>query len=248
MKIFLLLKRKQQNMMLLEAWLIELGLEKYLPVLVQNDIDLQVLLTLSDADFEKLGFPLGHRRKIMAASARIGDALAPVVASLDNIRDTLPQVERRQATVLFADLAGSTAISGVLDPEDMSTLLRNFQERCAKIIESHDGYVAKYMGDGILAYFGFPVAYENAAEYAIRAGLEIAREVAKMQRPDQQFLAARVGIATGLVVVGEIIGDGASQERNIVGNTPNLAARLQALAEPGWVLVSSSTERLAGRF
>jgi len=235
-------------MMLLEAWLIELGMEKYLPVLVQNDIDLQVLPTLSDADFEKLGLSLGHRRKIMAASARIGDALAPVVASLDNIRDTLPQVERRQVTVLFADLVGSTAISGVLDPEDMSTLLRNFQERCAKIIESHDGYVAKYMGDGILAYFGFPVAYENAAEYAIRAGLEIAREVAKMQRPDQEFLAARVGIATGLVVVGEIIGAGASQERNIVGNTPNLAARLQALAEPGWVLVSSSTERLAGRF
>lgn len=236
----------------LETWLAELGLGKYASLFVENDIDLDVLPSLSDADLESLGLSLGHRRKLLAAAARL--SVAEITASTptvntSNVDDGTQQVERRHVTVMFTDLVGSTALSSVLDPEDMSTLLRNFQERCAGIIASHDGYVAKYLGDGVLAYFGFPIAHEHAAEHAIRAGLEIAREVAKMQRPDQQRpLATRVGISSGLVVIGEIIGTGASQERSIVGDTPNLAARLQALAEPGWVLTSGATHRLAGRF
>lgn len=233
----------------LENWLAELGLGKYFSVFVEHDIDLEVLPNLTDSDLESLGLSLGHRRKLLAAVARLGSAEIPATVKTGDLVDGAQLVERRQVTVLFTDLVGSTAMSSVLDPEDMSTLLRSFQERCTGIIERHDGYVAKYLGDGVLAYFGFPVAHEHAAEQAIRAGLDIAHEVAKMQRPDeQQPLATRVGISTGLVVVGEIIGRDFSQERSIVGDTPNLAARLQALAEPGWVLTSGATQRLAGHF
>jgi class 3 adenylate cyclase len=147
--------------------------------------------------------------------------------------------------VLFCDLAGSTELSARLDPEDMSSVIRAYQGSCAEAIRHWDGHVAKYMGDGVLAYFGWPQAHEDDAERAIRTGLALVRTVAALQvaaRP----LAARVGIATGLVVVGDLIGEGAAQEETVVGETPNLAARLQALAQPSGVVISQATRRLVG--
>jgi class 3 adenylate cyclase len=148
--------------------------------------------------------------------------------------------------VLFVDLVGSTALSGQLDPEDMGRAIGAYQRCCAEAVARWDGHVAKYMGDGVLAYFGWPQAHEDEAERAVRAGLAIARAVGQLSHPGGERLAARVGIATGLVMVGELIGEGAAQERTVVGETPNLAARLQALAAPGSVAISQATRRLVG--
>jgi predicted ATPase/class 3 adenylate cyclase len=232
----------------LDTWLAELGLEKYCQVFAENDIELGVLPDLTDGDLANLGLSLGHRRKLMAAAARLRPRGGVFNSPATGAEDALQQVERRQVTVLFTDLVGSTALSTELDPEDLSALLREFQDRCARAIARHEGFLARYLGDGVLAYFGFPAAHEHDAERAVRAGLDILREVAQIKVPGRKPLETRVGIATGLVVVGEIIGEGASQEHSIVGETPNLAARLQALAEPGWVVIGAATERLAGRF
>ena len=154
--------------------------------------------------------------------------------------------ERRQLTVLFCDLVGSTELSAVLDPEDMRAVIGAYQSCCAAVVERFEGHVAKYMGDGVLAYFGYPRAHEADPERAVRAGLELVEAVGALTpRPDLR-LAARIGIATGLVVVGDLIGDGSAKEEAVVGETPNLAARLQALAEPGNVVVSPRTRRLIG--
>jgi class 3 adenylate cyclase len=154
--------------------------------------------------------------------------------------------ERRQVTVLFCDLIGSTALACSVDPELLSALIRRYQDLCAGAIGRFGGFVAKFMGDGVLAYFGFPRALEDAAERAVRAALAIGAEVGCIERPGGTRLQTRMGIATGLVVVGEIVGTGSAQERTIVGETPNLAARLQALAEPDTVLVSETTRNLLG--
>src|ERR1700733_13576980 len=210
------------KMSLLDTWLDELGLANCAKVLAENDIDLDVLPDLTDRDLESLGISLGHRRKLMAAAARLpgsADAAEPSPAGASAVSQ---QVERRQVTVLFTDLVGSTALSVELDPEDMSALLREYQGRCAVAIARHQGFLARYLGDGVLAYFGFPFAHEHDAEHGIRPGLDILHEVAQIQRPGGKPLETRVGIATGLVVVGELIGEGASQEHNIVGGTPNL--------------------------
>ena len=148
--------------------------------------------------------------------------------------------------MLFSDLVGSTALATALDPEDMSQLIRRYQDACAGAVARFDGYIAKFMGDGVLAYFGYPHAHEDAAERSVRASLAIIDAVRQIERPDGPRLETRVGIATGLVVVGDIVGTGAAREESIVGETPNLAARLQTLAEPNTVLVSESTYRLLG--
>jgi class 3 adenylate cyclase/ABC-type lipoprotein export system ATPase subunit len=155
------------------------------------------------------------------------------------------QVERRHVTVVFTDLAGSTALATELDPEDLDKLLRRYREACTAVIAKFDGYVAQYLGDGVLAYFGYPQAQEHAAELAIRSALDIVAAVERLQRPDGLPLRARVGVATGLVV-GET--GGAEREQTVVGDTPNLAARLQALAAPGSVLVGPTTRQLTGDF
>ena len=147
---------------------------------------------------------------------------------------------------MFVDLVGSTELAARLDPEDMGAVMRAYQERCAEVVERWDGHVAKYMGDGVLAYFGWPQAHEDEAERAVRAGLALIDALARLETPAGEPLAARVGIATGLVMVGELIGEGAAQEQAVVGETPNLAARLQALAEPGSVVISQATRRLVG--
>src|SRR5262245_28386381 len=154
--------------------------------------------------------------------------------------------ERRQLTVLFCDLVGSTALSTRLDPEDMGRVIRAYQSTCTDEVGRWGGHIAKYMGDGVLAYFGWPHAHEDEAERAVRAGLAIVNTVAGLETPVNAPLAARVGIATGLVMVGELIGQGAAQEQTVVGETPNLSARLQALAEPGSVVISQATRRLVG--
>ena len=156
--------------------------------------------------------------------------------------------ERRQLTVLFCDLVGSTALAARLDPEDLRDVMRAYQARCAEVIERFEGHVAKYLGDGVLAYFGWPQAHEDDAERAVRAGLAAGRGggSARARMPGARLRARGVGIATGLVVVGDLIGEGAAQEEAVVGETPNLAARLQALAAPGSVVISQATRRLLG--
>ena len=157
-----------------------------------------------------------------------------------------PQAERRQLTVMFVDLVGSTALSARLDPEEMREVLRAYQNTVTGEIARFDGHVAKLMGDGVLAYFGWPRAHEDDAERAVRAGLAIVEAVGRLSTPAGEPLAARVGIATGLVVVGDLVGEGAAREEAVVGETPNLAARLQEAAAPGAVVVADGTRRLLG--
>ena len=172
-----------------------------------------------------------------------GAAAAPVATPAGPARS---EGERRQLTVLFCDLVDSTALSAVLDPEDMRAVITAYQSCCAAVVERFEGHLAKYMGDGVLAYFGYPQAHEGDPERAVRAGLELIEAIAALApRPDLR-LEARIGIATGLVVVGDLIGDGSAKEQAVVGETPNLAARLQALAEPGSVVISPRTRRLIG--
>jgi class 3 adenylate cyclase len=224
------------------AWLRELGLERFERAFREGEIDAEVLPELTDADLKELGVPLGPRKKLLKAIAVLGGGAEPLTA-----RDRRPtEAERRQLTVLFCDLVGSTAISARLDPEDMREVITAYQNCCAGLVNQFDGHVAKFMGDSVLAYFGYPQAHEDDAERAVRAGLELARAVERLTTPDGQTLATRVGIDTGLVVVGDLIGEGAAQEEAVVGDTPNRAARLQAAAEPGAVLISVNTKRLLG--
>ena len=147
---------------------------------------------------------------------------------------------------MFCELVGSTALSGRLDPEDLRGIIGAYHGCCTELIERNGGFVAKYMGDGVLAYFGYPRAHEHDAERAVRAGLGLVETVPRLATSAGSPLQVRVGIATGLVVVGDLIGAGSAQEQAVVGETPNLAARLQALAEPGAVVIASSTRRLTG--
>ena len=228
------------------AWLRGLGLGQYEGTFRDSEIEADVLPELTEADLEKLGLPLGPRKRILKAIANLGNA--DKAAAAPGLGRAAPEdaAERRQLTVMFCDLAGSTALSARLDPEDMRQVIRTYQDACSGVVARYDGFVAKFMGDGILAYFGFPHAHEDDAERAVRAGLEIAGVVGALQTPATDKLQVRIGIATGLVVVGDLVGKGAAQEQAVVGDTPNLAARLQALAEPDSVVVSGVTRRLLG--
>ena len=212
----------------------------------ENDIDAEVLSDLTDGDLEKIGVSLGHRRRLLKAVAALAGPAAAPPAAATPIPPVADAAERRQLTVMFCDLVGSTALSARLDPEDMRQVIRAYQDACSGAIARYDGFVAKFMGDGVLAYFGFPRAHEEDAERAVRAGLDIAAVVAKLETPANENLKVRVGIATGIVVVGDLVGQGSAQEQAVVGETPNLAARLQALAEPGAVVIAESTRRLVG--
>jgi class 3 adenylate cyclase/tetratricopeptide (TPR) repeat protein len=233
------------------SWLQSLGLGQYEAAFHENKIDGKVLPNLTADDLKELGVAIvGHRRTMLTAITEMAGsstAPAPITKPPPTVAP-LPaaDAERRQVTVLFCDLVGSTALSATIDPEHLGALIRRYQDAAAGAIARFDGFLAKFMGDGILAYFGFPRAYEDAAERAVRAALGIRSEIGRIALPDGTPLSARIGIATGLVVVGEIIGTGASQERSIVGETPNLAARLQALAEPGATLISEATQNLIG--
>jgi class 3 adenylate cyclase/tetratricopeptide (TPR) repeat protein len=229
-------------------WLKELGMSQYARHFAENDIDLTLLRDLTDQDLEKIGVAsLGHRRKMLRAIGELAGAAAaiphPAVATEPKTQDA---AERRQLTVMFCDLVGSTALSARLDPEDMREIVGAYHRSCAEQIAKAGGFVAKYMGDGVLAYFGYPQAHEHDAERAVLAGLTLIEAVPKLTIAASTALQVRIGIATGLVVVGDLIGSGEAQERGIVGETPNLAARLQALAEPNTVVIADGTRRLLG--
>ena len=229
------------------GWLRRLGLGQYEPVFRENQIDSEVLSELTENDLEKLGLPLGHRKRLLKAIAALA-ATTPSTVGLSTSPEPAPReaAERRQLTVMFCDLVGSTALSARLDPEDMREIIGAYHRCCAEQITKAGGFVAKYMGDGVLAYFGYPQAHEDDAERAVRSALSLVEAVQRLHAGHHATLAVRIGIATGLVVVGDLIGSGEAQERGIVGETPNLAARLQAFAAPGQVVISSSTRRLTG--
>ena len=229
----------------LAHWLEKLGMSEYAERFAENKIDVSVLPHLTDQDLKDIGVALGHRRKILAAIAEFASAAPavakPVLAAEPKTRDS---AERRQVTVLFSDLVGSTALSARMDPEDLREVISGYQKCVAQTVQRFGGFVAKYMGDGVLVYFGYPQAHEDDAERAVRAGLELIAAVTALASPAS--LQTRVGIATGLVVVGDLIGSGEAQERGIVGETPNLAARLQGIAEPNTVVIAESTRKLLG--
>jgi class 3 adenylate cyclase/predicted ATPase len=229
------------------AWLQSLGLEQYEAVFRANAVDAEVLPELGEADLEKLGVLLGHRKKLLKALAALHDDRQSNPADQPSKgTSAAPEAERRQLTVMFCDLVSSTALAARLDPEEMHEIIRAYQNAVTGEIARFEGHVAKFMGDGVLAYFGWPKAHEDEAERAVRAGLAIAEAVASMPSPGGTPLSVRVGVATGLVVVGDLIGRDEARERVVVGETPNLAARLQGLASPGAVVVSETTRRLLG--
>src|SRR5438034_8814330 len=226
-------------------WLEKLGLSEYGQRFADNAIELSVIRDLTEQDLKDLGVLLGHRRKILRAIAELdGVAPAPIERATEpTLRD---EAERRHLTVMICDLVGSTALSARLDPEDMRTVMDAYHAACARITRTYDGFLAEFRGDGILAYFGYPVAHEDDAERTVRAGLDIIAAVARLETRAAEPLAVRIGIATGLVVIGDLSREGALREHAVVGETPNLAARLQALAEPGTIAVAASTRRLLG--
>jgi class 3 adenylate cyclase/predicted ATPase len=226
------------------GWLKKIGLEQYAQLFAENGIDFSVLPDLTDQDLEKLGVLLGHRRKMLRAIAELEASASFDKAPLESARPD--DIERRHLTVMFCDLVGSTELSARLDPEDLRTVVKAYHRCCAELIAKSGGFVAKYMGDGVLAYYGYPEAHEEDAERAVRAGLAVIEAVAKLDTDARSALRVRVGIATGLVVVGERLGEGVSQEQAVVGETPNLAARLQSLAQPGTVMIDDATHRLLG--
>lgn len=224
----------------IHSWLASLGLEQYAAAFAAQSVDLDVLLDLSDADLTQLGIPLGHRRKLLRAIASI--RAAGEDATRDPAAVSVP--ERRYLTVMFCDLVGSTALSRQLDPEDLRPIIRAYQDCCAGLVARLDGFICRYIGDGILIYFGYPRAHEDDAERAVRASLEIVQSVGRLTVSGDMKLQVRIGITTGLVVVGELIGSGVSQEVAAIGDAPNIAARLQSMARPDSIVVDDTTRTL----
>ena len=229
------------------VWLRGLGLSRYEAAFRDNSIGPDIVPDLTGDDLEKLSVTLGDRKRLLKAIASLcATETAAKPAGHSFGPSPTDAAERRQLTVMFCDLVGSTALSKRLDPEDMREVIRAYRDACSGAIARYDGFVAKFMGDGILAYFGFPRAHEDDAARAVHAGLEIAEVVASLETRAREKLGVRVGIATGLVVVGDVVGQGPAQEQAVVGDTPNLAARLQGLAEAGGVVIAAVTRRLIG--
>jgi class 3 adenylate cyclase/predicted ATPase len=231
------------------GWLRSLGLDQYEATFRENAIEAAVLPSLTAADLKELGVgPLGHRRRLLNAIAALHAEASAKTPSADvnsgRSGPLLDTGERRQVTVMFSDLVGSTAMSVRMDPEDLREVISSYQKCVADTVRRFDGFVAKYMGDGVLIYFGYPKANEDDAERAVGAALELVAAVGVIACSVP--LQTRIGIATGLVVVGDLIGSGVAQERGIVGETPNLAARLQGLADPNMVVIAEGTRRLIG--
>ena len=229
------------------GWLRGLGLEQYEAAFRENAIEFDVLPELTDLHLKDLGVSLGHRLKMLRAIRELaGEAFVkaqPTVVAEPKPHDA---AERRQLTVMFCDLVGSTALSARLDPEDMRDVIGAYHRCCEELLARNGGFIAKYMGDGVLAYFGYPQAHEDDAERAVRAGLALVEATPKLETEAGCSLHVRIGIATGVVVVGDLIGSGEAQERGVVGETPNLAARLQGIAGPDMVVIAEGTRRLLG--
>ena len=226
------------------AWLEKLGMSEYAGRFAENRIDFSALRDLTDQDLRDLGVVLGDRRKLLRAIGELSGADHKATSGTS----VSPQgnAERRQLTIMFCDLVGSTALSAQFDPEDLREIIGVYHRCCAAIVERNGGFVAKYMGDGVLVYFGYPQAHEDNAERAVLTGLALVEAVPKLVTSAGSALQVRIGIATGLVVVGDLIGSGEAQERSVVGETPNLAARLQSVAEAGMVVFDDGTRRLLG--
>ena len=229
----------------IREWLASLGLSEYTDTFIENRIDLPILPDLTDQDLKDLGVLLGDRRRILRAIAELARTTS-ATPQLTGTPESKPreEAERRQVTVMFADLVGSTALSVSMDPEDLREVISAYQKCVADTVRHFGGFVARYLGDGVKVYFGYPEAHEDDAERAVRAGLELTAAVAELK--PRAFHQVRVGIATGLVVVGHLIPAGESEERGIVGETPNLASRLQGIAEPNMVVIAEGTRRLLG--
>src|SRR6516225_7033548 len=231
------------------GWLRGLGLEQYEAAFRENEISEKVLPNLTAEDLKDLGVGMvGHRRMLLDAIAALrAPASAPTPLSEDPAAtDKAAQdtAERRQITVMFSDLVGSTALSARMDPEDLREVISAYQRCVAETVGRFGGFVAKYMGDGVLIYFGYPAAHEDDAERAVRAGLALIDAVGALAAPEP--LQVRIGVATGMVVVGNLVGSDDGQEHDVVGETPNLAARLQGIAEPNTVIIAEATRRLLG--
>src|SRR5262249_21963174 len=227
------------------GWLRSLGLGRYEALFRASEIDADILPELTEVDLEKLGAPLGRRTRLLSATSGRAAAETPAAPSASIGARPQRAAERRQLTVMFCDLVGSTALSARFDPEELREEIRAYQNTVSSVVARYDGFVAKFMGDGVLVYFGYPRAHEDDAERAVRAGLEIEAALASLATRGTEPLAARIGIATGLVV-GDLVGEGSAQEQAVVGETPNLAARLQAVAEPGQIVLAGVTRRLIG--
>ena len=239
------------------SWLTDLGLERHVETFRDNAIEMDVVADLTERDLADLGLPLGDRKRVMRGLAALSDnAVARIAAPTVTPEPAMPEpakpgvqaeAERRHLTVMFVDLVGSTRIASELDPEEMRDLLRTYQNVVAGEVSRFDGYVAKFMGDGVLCYFGFPTANEDDAERAVYAGQAIVRAVSRIALPNGETAQVRIGIASGVVVVGELIGEDEARERDVIGETPNIAARLQSVAEPGQVVIADTTNQLVTR-
>src|ERR1700760_2257607 len=221
----------------LADWLRALGLERYVTVFEEHEIDAETVKHLTEEDLKEMGLPVGPRRKILASRS---------TAIVTDTSVKSHAAERRHLTVMFVDLVGSTNLSTRIDPEILNELLKAYKSAVAAEITIFNGTVAKYLGDGVLAYFGWPEAHEDAAESSLRAAFAILKSVARLTDPQGVPLQCRIGIATGLVVVGEVSGTGTAREDSVAGETLNLAARLQSLADPDGIVIADSTYRVAG--
>ncbi len=252
----------------LSAWLAEIGLAEYASAFIDNHIDFEVLVALTGDDLREIGVAsVGHRRRLLEAIARLSaphsaaapeEPIATIVAATggsitsahrQDVAQAAPTVQRRQITVMFCDLVGSTALSATVDPEDLREYLTSYRALLSRTIEQHQGWIAQFLGDGIMAYFGYPQARDYDTERAVRAALDIIRQVAQLPPFGDQQPQVRIGIATGITVVGKPFSTGDNTEENAIGETPNLAARAQAVAEPDTVVIAHSTQlRIADFF
>ena len=241
----------------IRQWLEGVGLERYAEAFEENEVTLDLARDLTDTDLEKLGVAiLGHRKTLLRAIDKLGEPQPQAeaepgesAAALDQAgappqTEGVREAERRQLTVMFCDLVGSTALSERMDPEELRGVMQAYRKACSDVIGRYDGHVAQYLGDGVMVYFGWPTAHEDDAGRAVRAGLDIVEAVAALEA--EAALAVRVGIATGLVVVGESGADEGADAKLAVGETPNIAARIQGLAESGTVAIAQNTRRLLG--
>ena len=231
-------------------WLEQHGLGKYAEVFAENELTLAIIPELTENDLRELGLPMGPRKQLLKAVAVLAGAESETVqpTAKEVVQDSTPapagEAERRQLTVMFCDLVGSTALSEQMDPEEYREVLATYQSAASRAIQQYDGYIARYLGDGLLVYFGYPHAHEEDAERAVRAGLSLVEGVSALKPSGVPELRVRIGIATGLVVAGDIVGEGASEERAVLGETPNLAARLQSVAPPNGIVIAESAHSL----
>jgi class 3 adenylate cyclase/tetratricopeptide (TPR) repeat protein len=226
-------------------WLRSLGLDKYEPIFIANAIDMDVLPGLTELDFEKIGIPLGDRKRLARAIDVLAGSLGREATPGEPAPSNKP-AERRHLTVMICDLVGSTALTARLDPEDMGAVIDAYHAACARITLSYDGFLADFRGDGILIYFGYPRAHEDDAGRTVRAGLDIIAAVSRLETRAREPLSVRIGVATSIVVVGDLGGEIKLRDHLVVGDAPNLAARLQGLTEPNTIVVAESTRRLLG--